>query len=180
MIFARRDGFCVIMFYMKGKIDPMKKKNLIAILLLIVLAVTLSLAIRLNDNEPAVPDPSQQETDVNIKEDGSYFDKDNVALYIHTYGHLPDNYVTKEKAREAGWEGGSVQKYLPGKAIGGDKYSNYEKTLPTQKGRQYFECDIDTDGKSSRGAKRIVFSNDGLIYYTEDHYEHFTLLYGEE
>ena len=52
--------------------------------------------------------------------------------------------------------------------------------LPEKPGRTYTECDIDTLGKSSRGAKRIVFSNDGLIYYTDDHYEHFTLLYGEE
>ena len=64
--------------------------------------------------------------------------------------------------------------------IGGDKFGNREGRLPKKSGRQYYECDIDTDGKSSRGAKRIIYSNDGLIYYTEDHYEHFTLLYGEE
>ena len=115
-----------------------------------------------------------------IDEDDSYFDKENVALYIHTYGRLPDNFITKDEARDLGWEGGSVEKYAPGKAIGGDRFGNYEGLLPKKKGRTYTECDIDTDGYHSRGSRRIVFSNDGLIYYTHDHYESFELLYGEE
>lgn len=127
-------------------------------------------------NNPDVP----EQTQTLIEEDKSYFDKENVALYIHTYGHLPNNYVTKKEAAEAGWSGGSVEKYLPGKAIGGDVFSNREKLLPIKDGRIYYECDIDTNGQSSRGAKRIVFSNDGLIYYTHDHYQSFELLYGEE
>jgi len=114
-----------------------------------------------------------------IDEDGSYFDKENVALYIHTYGKLPDNFITKDEARDLGWEGGRVEKYAPGKAIGGDRFGNYEGLLPKKKGRTYTECDIDTDGYHSRGSRRIVFSNDGLIYYTHDHYESFELLYGE-
>ncbi|MBR0386110.1 MAG: ribonuclease, partial [Erysipelotrichaceae bacterium] len=105
-----------------------------------------------------------------------YFSKDEVAIYIHTYGHLPGNFVTKSEARKAGWTNGSVQKYLPGKAIGGDVFSNREGYLPDKKGRVYYECDIDTDGKKSRGSKRIIYSNDGLIYYTPDHYETFILL----
>lgn len=121
-----------------------------------------------------------QNTVNTIDEDKYYYDKDNVALYIHTYNHLPNNYVTKEEARNAGWSGGSVEKYLPDKAIGGDVFSNFEENLPTKEGRVYYECDIDTHNQDSRGAKRIVFSNDGLIYYTEDHYESFELLYGEE
>lgn len=115
-----------------------------------------------------------------IDEDGSYDDRDNVALYIHTYGKLPPNYITKAEAEDLGWEGGSVERYAPGKCIGGSKFGNYEGLLPEADGRQYYECDIDTLGESSRGAKRIVYSNDGVIYYTDDHYESFTLLYGEE
>ena len=65
-------------------------------------------------------------------------------------------------------------------SIGGDRFGNYEGLLPETEGRRYTECDIDTMGRSSRGAKRIVFSNDGLIYYTGDHYKSFELLYGEE
>ncbi|MBO4449312.1 MAG: ribonuclease, partial [Clostridiales bacterium] len=85
-----------------------------------------------------------------------------------------------KEARSLGWSGGSLEEYAPGKCIGGDRYGNYEGLLPEKKGRQYTECDIGTLGKSSRGAKRIVFSNDGLIYYTKDHYKTFTLMYGEE
>jgi len=114
-----------------------------------------------------------------ISEDGSYSSKEDVALYIYTYGHLPDNFITKNEARDLGWEGGGLEDYAPGKCIGGDKFGNYEGLLPKADGRKYTECDIDTLGEDSRGAKRIVFSNDGLIYYTEDHYESFELLYGE-
>lgn len=115
-----------------------------------------------------------------IDEGGTYDDKEHVALYIHTYGKLPPNYITKKEVQELGWEGGSVEKYAPGKCIGGSVFGNYEGILPDTDGRTYRECDIDTLGESSRGAKRMVYSNDGLIYYTEDHYETFELLYGDE
>ena len=125
---------------------------------------------------PEEPEPSENV----LPEDGWYYSKDNVALYIHTYGHLPGNFITKKEAEALGWSGGSVEKYAPGMAIGGGRFGNYEGLLPEADGRTYTECDIDTNGASSRGAKRIVFSNDGLIYYTGDHYESFELLYGEE
>ena len=112
-------------------------------------------------------------------EDGIYTTKEDVALYIHTYGRLPENFITKDEARKLGWEGGSLEKFAPGMCIGGDKFGNYEGLLPDAPGRKWTECDIDTLGANSRGAKRIVFSNDGLIYYTDDHYESFELLYGE-
>ena len=122
-----------------------------------------------------VPDASPA-----IAEDGSYTSKEDVALYIHTYGRLPDNFITKKDAQALGWTGGSLEPYAPGKCIGGSHFGNYEGILPEKEGRSYTECDIDTLGADKRGAKRIVFSNDGLIYYTEDHYESFELLYGEE
>ena len=115
-----------------------------------------------------------------IAEDGSYTTKEDVALYIHTYGHLPGNFITKKDAQALGWTGGSLEPYAPGRCIGGSHFGNYEGILPEKEGRSYTECDIDTLGADKRGAKRIVFSNDGLIYYTEDHYESFELLYGEE
>ena len=115
-----------------------------------------------------------------VSEDGWYSSKEDVALYIHLYGHLPGNYVTKREAQELGWTGGSVERYAgEGTAIGGSRFGNYEGLLPEAEGRTYTECDIGTVGGSSRGAKRVVFSNDGLIYYTEDHYGSFELLYGE-
>ena len=119
-------------------------------------------------------------TESGIDKTGSYTRKEDVALYIHTYGCLPQNFITKKEAKALGWEGGSLEPYAPGKCIGGDHFGNYEGLLPEAKGRSYTECDIDTLGKKSRGAKRIIFSNDGLIYYTDDHYASFTLLYGEE
>ncbi|MCI8843647.1 MAG: ribonuclease [Oscillospiraceae bacterium] len=115
-----------------------------------------------------------------LPEDGSYTSKEEVALYLHQYGHLPGNFITKREAEELGWPGGDLEPYAPGKCIGGNRFGNYEGRLPEKEGRSYTECDIDTLGKRSRGAKRLVFSNDGLIYYTEDHYETFELLYGEE
>lgn len=132
--------------------------------------------------EDETPPPSQDETagEEAPDENGWYYSAEEVSLYIYIYGRLPDNFITKNEARELGWEGGSVERYAPGYAIGGDTFGNREGLLPAAPGRQYFECDIDTNGADSRGAKRIVFSNDGLIYYTDDHYESFTLLYGEE
>ena len=123
------------------------------------------------------PQPTPEPTPT-LAEDGSYTTKEDVALYIHLYGHLPDNFITKKEAQELGWSSGSLEKYAPGKCIGGDRFGNYEGLLP--KGKKYTECDIDTLGAKSRGAKRIVYSDDGCIYYTDDHYESFTLLYGEE
>ena len=130
-----------------------------------------------HDAQPNAPPEEQEAT---LPEDGSYTSRDDVALYIELYGRLPDNFITKKQAKDLGWPGGSLEPYAPGKCIGGDRFGNYEGILPEKDGRSYTECDIDTLGASSRGAKRIVFSNDGLIYYTDDHYESFTLLYGEE
>ncbi|MBQ7777986.1 MAG: ribonuclease [Oscillibacter sp.] len=131
--------------------------------------------------EPAVEEPADQPEEPELLDEyGTYTSKEDVALYIHTYGRLPDNFITKKEAEKLGWPGGSLEPYAPGMCIGGSRFGNYEKLLPEAKGRTYTECDIDTLGASKRGAKRIVFSNDGLIYYTDDHYESFELLYGEE
>ena len=129
-------------------------------------------------NEPSEDAAEPEHTA--IDEDGEYTSKEDVALYIHTYGKLPQNFIKKNEAKKLGWEGGSLEPYAPGRSIGGDRFGNYEGLLPEAEGRRYTECDIDTMGRSSRGAKRIVFSNDGLIYYTGDHYKSFELLYGEE
>ena len=127
--------------------------------------------------EEAPPEGEEAQT---LPEDGTYTTKEDVALYIHLYGHLPDNFLTKKEAEKLGWPGGSLEPYAPGMCSGGSRFGNYEGLLPEAEGRTYTECDIDTLGAEKRGAKRIVFSNDGLIYYTEDHYKSFELLYGEE
>lgn len=122
------------------------------------------------------------EADVETKaEDGIYTSKEDVAAYLHEYGHLPSNFITKKEAKKLGWVSseGNLDEVASGMSIGGDYFGNYEGILPEADDRDYYECDIDFDG-TYRNAKRIVFSNDGLIYYTEDHYETFELLYGEE
>lgn len=160
----------------------MKKKHTILIaLILAILAAVFGIP---GEEEAYVPSAQEivaaQITDDGstlISADGIYTSKEDVALYIHTYGCLPANFMTKNEARELGWEGGSLEEYAPGMCIGGDRFGNYEGLLPED--RDYTECDIDTLGAETRGAKRIVFSDDGLIYYTDDHYESFELLYGE-
>ena len=124
------------------------------------------------------PEPTA-EPEPAISEDTRCDDKDCVALYVYTYGHLPSNYMSKKEARKRGWSSGALSRVLKGMAIGGDRFGNMEGYLPDQ--YNYTECDIDTIGKKSRGAKRIVFADGGvLVYYSEDHYETFELLYGEE
>ena len=110
-----------------------------------------------------------------LDEQGYYTSKEDVALYIHTYDHLPDNYITKQEAMDAGWDAskGNLWNVCPGMSIGGDTYYNFEELLPEG---IYHECDIDYEG-GYRNEKRIVYGNDGSIYYTEDHYESFEQLY---
>lgn len=121
------------------------------------------------------------ETWKSLDQNGLYTDKDQVALYLHLYGQLPGNYITKKQAEELGWDAGkgNLEEIAPGKSIGGGRFGNREELLPKKEGRIYYECDIDYDG-GYRGAKRIVYSSDGLIYYTEDHYKTFELLYTSE
>lgn len=126
------------------------------------------------------PGESDKSSPAALDEGGEYTSAEDVALYLHLYAHLPQNFITKKDARALGWNGGGLDDYADGKCIGGDRFGNYEGLLPDAPGREYHECDIDTLHAVSRGAKRIVYSNDGLIYYTEDHYESFILLYGEE
>ena len=122
----------------------------------------------------ATPAPTPAEDLITVVFGQDYSDKDHVAYYLHTYGELPPNYITKNQAQDLGWVSswGNLWQVAPGKSIGGDRFGNYEGQLPAARGRKYFECDIDFDGKY-RNAKRIIFSSDGLIFYTEDHYTTF-------
>ncbi len=115
-----------------------------------------------------------------LEEDGYYTSEEDVATYIIEYGTLPDNFITKKEARSLGWSGGGLDDYAEDCSIGGDYFGNYEGLLPEVEGRTYYECDIDTMNAKKRGAKRIIYSNDGQIYYTDDHYESFTLIYGTD
>ena len=116
--------------------------------------------------------------EVTLDEEGFYTSKEDVSLYLYLYGELPDNYITKKEAKALGWDSskGNLWDVAPGMSIGGDYFGNYEGLLPEEEDRDYYECDIDYEG-GYRNAKRIIFSDDGLIFYTEDHYESFDQLY---
>ena len=109
-----------------------------------------------------------------IEEAGWYDSMEEVAVYLDSFGELPDNYLTKKEAQSLGWVSnkGNLWDVAYGCSIGGDRFGNYEGLLPDKKGRKWTECDIDFEG-DYRGGERIVFSNDGLIYYTDDHYKSF-------
>ena len=124
--------------------------------------------------ETAVTESDIEE--ISVEKDGSYTSPEDVAEYIHNFGTLPCNFMTKSEAKKLGWSGGDLWKYADGMSIGGDRFGNYEGLLPEAEGRTYTECDVNYSG-GSRGAERIIFSNDGLIFYTDDHYESFTQLY---
>ena len=114
----------------------------------------------------------------NVPVEGEYYyDLENVVLYLYYYDELPDNYITKKEARSLGWEGGTPERYLEGSAIGGDTFGNREGLLPAG---DYTECDLNTLGEDSRGAERLVFSDDGRYYHTEDHYKTFTQVWVED
>jgi hypothetical protein len=98
-----------------------------------------------------------------------------VADYIKKYNSLPNNFITKQEAKNHGWNPArhNLWDVAPGKSIGGDRFFNREKKLPDKRGRIWYEADINYKG-GKRGKDRIIFSNDGLIYKTEDHYKTFT------
>ena len=132
------------------------------------------------DGDDKVTDPN---TGVTVEFDGEYTSRDEVALYIYAFDDVPDNFVTKTKARNAGWVSteGNLWDVLPGKSIGGGGFDNVEGELPLEYDpeRTFKECDINYEG-GYRGSERLVWSDDGYIFYTGDHYETFTLLYGPE
>ncbi len=98
-----------------------------------------------------------------------------VSDYIRRNHELPDNFITKKEAEALGWvpSQGNLHMVAPGKSIGGDRFGNREGLLPKAESRIWFEADINYE-QGARGADRILYSNDGLIYMTTDHYKSFT------
>lgn len=136
-------------------------------------------AAKTNNGQDTAANIKANSGKLKISEAGAYTDKEHVAAYINEYKKLPNNYITKNQAKKLGWQTkGTLDKVAPGKSIGGDRYGNYEGKLPAKNGRSWTECDIEYV-KGNRNSKRIVFSNDGLIYYTGDHYNSFSKLYGK-
>lgn len=136
-------------------------------------------------SESSIPEYPETETvtessveKLSVEKDGRYTTPEDVAEYIHTFGTLPSNFITKKEAQKLGWDNkkGNLWDVTDQMSIGGDYFGNYEGLLPEADGRKYTECDVNYEG-GYRGGERIVFSNDGLIFYTNDHYESFTQLY---
>jgi Guanyl-specific ribonuclease Sa len=145
---------------------------LVGIVFLTIVAMGCGKNITINSSDSMLPQGTVQ-----IEEKGVYTSRDDVALYLHTYNKLPSNFITKQTAMKLGWtHKRTLDEVAPGKSIGGDKFGNFEGRLPIVAGRTYRECDIDYI-KGSRGSKRIIFSNDGNIYYSGDHYKNFEKLY---
>lgn len=131
--------------------------------------------------EPVGPEIPEQETsaeEIAVEKDHPYYSVEEVAAYLHRFGTLPVNYLTKKEAQKRGWDAqsGNLWEVTDKGVIGGDRFGNREGNLPEKKGRNYFEADVNYNG-GRRGAHRLVYSSDGLIYYTADHYETFELLY---
>ncbi|MDE5753792.1 MAG: ribonuclease [Oscillospiraceae bacterium] len=119
--------------------------------------------------------PADETLPESVEKDGSYTSPEDVAEYIHTFGTLPGNFITKKEAQALGWDSskGNLQDVAPDKSIGGDYFGNYEELLPEG---NYHECDVNYTG-GYRGAERIIYGDDGSIYYTNDHYQSFEQLY---
>ena len=147
-------------------------KRLLSLLLFLCLSIGGAIAEVWVEGDIAI-------TDELLVEYGEWYSApDEVALYLHAFEELPENYLTKSEARSLGWDSaaGNLWAVAPGMSIGGDRFGNLEGLLPDARDRQWYECDVNYAG-GYRGAERLLFSNDGLIYYSGDHYGSCELLY---
>lgn len=150
------------------------KKRLIALALALLMLFASCAAEVLVDLEEGIA----LDEEYMVEYGYDYSTKEEVAMYLYAFGELPVNFITKAEARELGWVSskGNLWDVAYGLSIGGDVFGNREGLLPDEEDRVWYECDIDFEG-GWRGSERIVFSNDGLIYYSADHYEDFECLY---
>jgi len=119
--------------------------------------------------------PAGSEASTSSRDDISALtQQQRVAGYLHQHQQLPPLYLKKSEARRQGWDParGNLCEALPGRAIGGDRFSNREGRLPDGQGRRWFEADVNYQC-GRRGSDRMLYSSDGLIYVTRDHYRHF-------
>lgn len=156
-------------------------RHLLGAMLSCILALLLALGTWACSTPSAAPQDAQATSSagaVQVEHGSSYTSKEEVAAYLHEYGELPPNFISKTEAKKAGWvpSEGNLDEVCPGMSIGGSVFYNDDGKLPDAEGRTWHECDIDYDG-GMRGPERIVWSTDGLIYYTSDHYETFEQLY---
>ena len=163
------------------RLDMKRKTRFIALVALLLAAVlvlgscTADTAVTGKKKKNATPTPAVTAMPDATEEPGPIIEPQAIADYLFRHGELPENFITKQQAKDLGW--GTIYRYVsdvaPGMSIGGDYYGNYEGKLPRVKGRKYYECDCYYTG-GKRNACRIIYSNDGHVWYTEDHYNTFT------
>lgn len=122
-----------------------------------------------------IPDSSSEEakhSNSNSADIKSLTNENKVIDYVKANHSLPDYYITKSEAKRQGWtpSRGNLCDVLPGRAIGGDFFSNREKQLPV--GAQYYEADVNYSC-GNRGADRIVFNKSGEVWLSKNHYKSF-------
>jgi hypothetical protein len=124
--------------------------------------------------QPVTDKPLQQDKIDGNKGIDELTKEDVVLAYVKQNNRLPDYYITKREARKHGWNPakGNLCDVLPGRAIGGDVFTNREGSLPDKPGRDWYEADLNYDC-AHRNADRLLFSNDGLLFVTKDHYKTF-------
>jgi ribonuclease len=118
--------------------------------------------------------PTQQKS-ILFKKDIDELTKEAVVVpYVKQFHRLPRCYITKKYARKRGWDPakGNLCEVLPGRAIGGDRFTNREGRLPEKPRRKWYEADLNYNC-AHRNADRLLFSNDGLVFVTKDHYKTF-------
>ena len=95
-------------------------------------------------------------------------------IWLKVLGKLPQNYISYQDAIKAGWKKkkGNLNKVAPGKMLAKGGYKNRNGHLPEKSGRIWYEADINYKW-GYRGKDRILYSNDGLIFVTYDHYKTF-------
>ena len=157
------------------------KKRIFALTLVIVLLqlwnVSSYAAAKFSDNDISIRYIAEDDV-CSVEYGGKYTDPHEVALYLHCFEELPSNFITKSDAKALGWvnKEGNLWDVTDRKSIGGDHFYPREDQIPEILGVECWECDVNYNGRF-REAERLVFSRDGKIYYTNDHYKTFTQLY---
>ncbi len=152
----------------------MKRNRLVAGFVLLVAAIMLLTGCAANASGNKNQNYTKQEAAASEALD----EAQRIADYIFENGKLPDNFIRKQEAERLGWDSryNYVSDVAPGKSIGGDRFGNYEERLPVVQGRKYYEADCWYRG-GKRNAYRIIYSSDGHVWYTGDHYSTFVELF---
>ena len=156
-----------------------QSKRLLTILAALIVALLAGMGIIDLPGEDAAPAAlPTAAVQAQTVQSGPIIEPQAIADYLFEHGELPENFITKAEAKKLGWDSAKndVSDVAPGYSIGGDRFGNYEGLLPDKDGRTWYEADCYYTG-GNRNACRIVFSSDGLVYYTDDHYATFTQLF---